>query len=116
MDVEIARKRLTELLADLDRDRATLMGEHAGDSEELSHFDQHPADTATELSDQERETAVLDAVNERRQEVQAALDRIEAGTYGRCVDCGAELPDERLDARPEAARCVRDQARVEGER
>jgi RNA polymerase-binding transcription factor DksA len=42
----------------------------------------------------------------QRQEVLAALARLDAGTYGRCVTCGTTLPDERLEARPEAARCV----------
>jgi len=35
-----------------------------------------------------------------------ALSRIEENSYGQCVDCGHEIPEGRLDARPEAARCV----------
>jgi len=38
--------------------------------------------------------------------VQRALDRIEDGSYGTCVRCGAEIAPERLDARPEAALCI----------
>jgi RNA polymerase-binding transcription factor DksA len=48
--------------------------------------------------------------------VREALARLDAGTYGRCVDCGRELPDERLEARPEAARCVDCQQKVEAMR
>jgi DnaK suppressor protein len=40
-------------------------------------------------------------------EIDAALGRIEAGTYGRCDRCGAEIPEERLELRPFASRCVR---------
>ncbi|MCP9970793.1 TraR/DksA family transcriptional regulator [Actinomadura madurae] len=36
----------------------------------------------------------------------AALDRIGAGTYGRCVGCGHPVPEGRLEARPDAARCI----------
>jgi len=43
--------------------------------------------------------------------VLAALGRIEENTYGRCVDCGADIPEGRLDARPDAARCVGCQAK-----
>ena len=39
-------------------------------------------------------------------EIDAALARIEAGTYGRCVECGAAIPEERLELRPFASRCV----------
>jgi DnaK suppressor protein len=39
-------------------------------------------------------------------EIDQALDRIDAGTYGRCVSCGIMIPDERLEAVPWAALCV----------
>jgi DnaK suppressor protein len=39
-------------------------------------------------------------------EIDAALARIDAGTYGRCVTCGADIPEERLELRPFAGRCV----------
>src|SRR4051794_19101441 len=39
-------------------------------------------------------------------EIDAALARIEAGTYGNCVQCGAAIPEERLELRPFAGRCV----------
>jgi DnaK suppressor protein len=43
--------------------------------------------------------------------VLAALVRIDENSYGRCVDCGSEIPEGRLDARPDAARCVGCQAK-----
>ncbi len=39
-------------------------------------------------------------------EIDAALARIEAGTYGRCTGCQAEIPEERLELRPFAKTCV----------
>src|SRR6195952_4029464 len=39
-------------------------------------------------------------------EIDAALARLDAGAYGRCVSCGAEIPEERLELRPFAGRCV----------
>lgn len=45
--------------------------------------------------------------------VEAALGRIEDGSYGRCADCGGEIPFERLDAYPTAERCTACQARRE---
>jgi DnaK suppressor protein len=42
----------------------------------------------------------------RIDEIDAALDRIAAGTYGTCVRCGAAIPLERLEFRPYAVSCV----------
>ena len=39
-------------------------------------------------------------------EIDAALARIDAGTYGTCTQCGAAIPEERLELRPFAGRCV----------
>ena len=39
-------------------------------------------------------------------EIDAALERVDAGTYGVCAVCGAPIPDGRLEVRPTAATCV----------
>jgi RNA polymerase-binding transcription factor DksA len=39
-------------------------------------------------------------------EIDAALARIDAGTYGSCTGCGTAIPEERLELRPFASRCV----------
>jgi DnaK suppressor protein len=49
----------------------------------------------------------------RRRQVEAALDRIEAGEYGECQGCGEEIELRRLGARPEAALCLECQSRRE---
>lgn len=113
MDLQDVRAQLEQMLRELDSATSTLEAEGAGDSEELSHFDQHPADTATELSDADREVALIEAADDQRTQVVAALKRLDDGSYGRCVDCGKEIPPARLEVRPEAARCVEDQAKHE---
>jgi len=42
----------------------------------------------------------------RLQMIDATLDRIRMGTYGICVSCGTQIPEERLDAIPYAALCI----------
>lgn len=42
----------------------------------------------------------------RLRQIAAALDRIERGTYGQCVRCGAAIPRGRLEIMPESHRCV----------
>jgi RNA polymerase-binding transcription factor DksA len=50
--------------------------------------------------------ATAEGLVETLHEVDAAIDRIEKGTYGTCESCGAEIPPERLDARPVASLCL----------
>ena len=63
------------------------------------------AETATSLPDP---VAVNRAgrLSQTIDEIDAALERIAAGSYGSCVQCGAAIPAERLEFRPFAARCV----------
>lgn len=105
MDDAAARQRLETLLADLEASSETLASEH-GDPGELSNLDQHSAEAASELTENERDDVLRAVVEGQRVEVLAALKRLDEGTYGTCTECGTTLPDERLDARPEAARCV----------
>lgn len=113
MDAQEARTQLEQMLRDLDSTTATLQNEGAGDSEELSHSDQHPGDTASEVSDADQEVALLEHAGTQREQVRAALARLDDGTYGTCVVCGRPIGDTRLEVRPEAARCLEDQAKHE---
>ena len=57
--------------------------------------------------------SVADDLESALHEVVEALGRIDAGTYGRCVDCGGEIPPKRLAALPASARCVECQRKQE---
>jgi DnaK suppressor protein len=63
----------------------------------------------------ERERTMSLARNARRliADIDAAMDRITAGTYGLCVSCGSPITSERLEAVPQAAHCVDCRRRVE---
>lgn len=104
MDTATAQTRLVGMLADLDRSIAILKGEHPDPG--AFGYNNHPADSGTNLSDADRIEAALEAMERQRDAVAAALDRVATGTYGGCVGCGKQVPEGRLDARPEAARCV----------
>ncbi len=47
------------------------------------------------------------------EQVQAALARLDDGSYGSCGDCGADIPSQRLQAQPLASRCIACQERAE---
>jgi DnaK suppressor protein len=68
--------------------------------------DQHMADTATETVDREIDYTLEESDGRLLAAIDAALARIEAGTYGTCVNCGAQIPPERLEAMPWATLCI----------
>ncbi|MBV9207453.1 MAG: TraR/DksA family transcriptional regulator [Actinobacteria bacterium] len=111
METTVARKRLEEMRDDLDRTIATLQGERPGPAAD-SGYPQDSADAGATLSEADRTDALLHTARGQRDEVLAALARIDEGTYGQCVDCGDQIRPERLDARPDAARCVSCQAKL----
>jgi DnaK suppressor protein len=104
VDTAIAGKRLEAARDEMDRTIAVLLGEKPDGS--AAETPQDPADAGTRLSEADRTEAVLASANSQRTEVLNALQRIQEGTYGTCVDCGAPIPEGRLEARPEASRCV----------
>jgi len=105
VDISVARKRLEEMRADLDRSISVLQGEHP----EARADD--AADAGAILSEADRNEAMLESVRSQRAAVLSALARVETGEYGNCVDCGKPVAEARLEARPDAARCVGCQAK-----
>jgi DnaK suppressor protein len=107
MEISVARKRLEEMRAGLDRTVSILTGEHhlvrGGGAE--------PGDAGANLTEADRNAAAMETTVTQRAEVIAALARIDNGSYGRCVDCAGPVPEPRLDARPATARCVPCQAK-----
>lgn len=117
MDAQQARERLQEMLSDLEGSVSTLERENPGEDPGTQvRFDPDPGDAAALITEGDREGAVLDAARGQREQVLAALARVDDGSFGRCVDCGTALSEERLEARPEAARCIDCQTASEGVR
>jgi RNA polymerase-binding protein DksA len=80
-------------------------GQLEDDREEIPS-DNHPGDMATSTFDRELD-ATLEGNEERLlRAIDAALQRIEDGTYGTCPKCGQPIPDERLEALPWTTRCI----------
>jgi RNA polymerase-binding transcription factor DksA len=66
----------------------------------------HLADAATDTIDQEFALDRLSASSDILQEIDEALDRIDAGRYGQCEGCGGTISERRLRIKPYAALCV----------
>lgn len=75
-------------------------------STELSKIDNHLADQATDMYDQERDIAIYHAGQRRLARMDEALQRIQEHSYGICDVCGEPISLERLEALPEASACL----------
>lgn len=97
----------------LQRLRTRLLAEQAGHLDGLSRAEharelllqdgddapQRDADREVDLARSDREVVAL-------ADIDAALLRLQQGSYGRCADCDAEIPHARLALQPAALRCV----------
>ncbi len=94
--------------------RARLLAERARLREEIGEAIEAPdqmtygsqAAAASQVFDQQRDLALRDRAHQHLAQVEAALARLDDGTFGRCTRCGREIPSERLGALPWAAHCI----------
>lgn len=97
------RKRVLAALQNLQDDHSGTLSDEAG---EETAYDNHLADTATETYDRELDYTLEENSGHVLAEIDAALKRIDDGTYGICTNKGEQIPVERLEARPWATLCI----------
>jgi RNA polymerase-binding transcription factor DksA len=73
---------------------------------ELSSLDQHQGDIATETFEREKDFSLLEQLQAEIDDLDAALRKVEEGTYGTCEICGNEISPDRLEARPGSRTCI----------
>jgi len=81
-------------------------GYRVTEDSELSRYDNHPADAATEMFDAENFHALQKGQEYAIKEIDEALDRIKRNSYGICESCGKEIAPERLEIIPYARNCI----------
>lgn len=106
MNSDQARERLEADKARIEglirEKRVEIEDENASDAAELAHYDQHPADSATDTFEREKDLSILDGLEAELAEIEAAIGRIEHGTYGIDEVTGQPIDPDRLEAMPEA--------------
>jgi RNA polymerase-binding transcription factor DksA len=105
--LERERERVTNLITGLRNEG--LDEEESAQVGELTHYDQHPADQASETFEREKDLSILERLEDDLAEIEAALQRIDDGTYGVDEVTGEPIDPERLDAIPTARRNVNSQ-------
>lgn len=111
MNIAKFRKRL---LAEKTRVEQQLRGVEALDESstaqdelgDLAAYDQHQADSATLTFEREKDMAIEEGLKDELEQIEMALGKIEAGTYGICDRCKKPIAEPRLEALPYATLCI----------
>src|SRR5438874_13431030 len=106
MEPDRARELLAAERTRIERALAKLAHEDTGEPAD----EEDPANQASDLYQDELDEGLADDLREELAAVERAEARLAAGTYGRSVESGAPIPDERLEARPTAERTAEEEA------
>lgn len=110
--LEDERARLTNAVQFLERENAGSIEDELGEVS-AAGTDNHLADTASATYDRELDEGLEEGAQQTLDDIDAALRRIEEGSYGTCEVCGKPIGAERLSAIPWARLCIDDQRKNE---
>jgi RNA polymerase-binding protein DksA len=106
-DLTFHRKKLLALRARLLGDMTQMEDDSLKDHAKTISIPTDRGEVGTDNADQELTLTLLGSDEDILDQIEAALQRIEDGRYGRCEECGKQIPKTRLDAIPYAADCER---------
>lgn len=130
----MVRSTMAHPTLDLERQRQRLLEEEQRLERELEAFrpgspltpgadvdvwehavDNHLADEGSELYEREKTLSLERSLRQTLEEVRRALEKLDAGTYGICDNCGRPIAPERLEALPHATLCIQCRAALDRE-
>ncbi|HVM39406.1 MAG TPA: TraR/DksA C4-type zinc finger protein [Acidimicrobiia bacterium] len=100
------RERVERVMSDVKAEDDPSRESEGDQVSELSSADQHPADLGTETFEREKDLSILESLENELAQIEAALRRVDEGTYGTCEACGQAIAPERLEAQPAARFCI----------
>ena len=118
-DMKVYKERLLALRARLRGDvsamaNAALKKTRSEASGDLSSMPIHMADVGSDNFEQEFTLSLMENDEETLEKIEAALERIEDGDYGSCLECDRVIPKTRLNAIPYTPHCVKCASKLEG--
>ena len=96
------RQRVADAIENLRHENPGSVEDETGDETQ----DQHLGDAATAMHDRALDYTLADNEEQVLAQIDAAIRRIDDGTYGTCTRCGKPIAEERLEARPWAEHCI----------
>lgn len=99
-------KEKEESEKEIERLKSSAESIESNSDDRQSGQDHHPGDVASDAQMKKTNFTLLEKQREKHQKIEAALERIEAGTYGVCLISGEPIKKERLEAIPYAMHSV----------
>ncbi|MCK5832634.1 TraR/DksA C4-type zinc finger protein [bacterium] len=100
-------KMREEILSEIGRFEDNILHKNRKDNTgEVSSFTTHPADMGAETAEYEKAYLLASKENRLFKLITQAIERIENNSFGNCIECGAQIPLERLRAIPYSPYCV----------
>ena len=117
-ETQAYREQLLHLRARLRGDvnamaNAALRKTRSESNGDLSSMPIHMADIGSDNFEQEFTLSLMENEEETLEQIEAALERIESGEYGRCQECEVAIPKARLNALPYTSFCVKCAAQIQ---
>jgi DnaK suppressor protein len=117
-DMKVYKERLLALRSRLRGDvnnmaESALKKNRSQANGDLSSMPIHMADIGSDNFEQEFTLSLIETDGDILAKIEAALDRVEDGSYGVCEECGTKIPKQRLLALPYATMCVKCASRSE---
>lgn len=109
-------ERRAQLLHQVREQHEVAADQAESQADEGAALSTHPADAASDLAEAEISVTVGLTLQEELHEIDLALERLDNGSYGICIDCGKPISRERLEAIPWALRCIACQEQWEARR
>ena len=106
IDLTLYREKLVALRTSLADDMTHMEDDSLADHAKTISIPTDKEELGSDDADQELTLTLLESDEKLLGQIEAAIDRIDDGCYGRCDKCGADIPTPRLDAIPYAAECV----------
>jgi RNA polymerase-binding transcription factor DksA len=106
LDIAAAEVALREERASIVHQMHELGATETGDLTGDVNYGDGFSDAGAATAERTEVMGVVDALKTQLEGVDAALERVEQGTYGTCATCGNEIGADRLEFRPSSIYCV----------
>ncbi len=104
--LEVEKEKLLKELASIGRRNPSNPQDWEATATDLDSDSADENETADVMESLDENKAIVDQLEIQLLQVESALGKIEAGTYGKCNTCEQEIPEARLDANPAALTCM----------
>lgn len=104
--LEAEKSKLVKELETIGRKNPNVPGDWDATATDMDSDSADENEVADEIESLGENSGILEKLEAQLKDVNLALEKVEAGTYGKCDVCKEEIPEARLEANPAALTCI----------